>query len=767
MEDNKEKNISLKAFLGRFAGALKRKVVSGFSPLWNPEQEGQFEQQADHKLAELLRQPFEAQRNAIIALARGFLHGDKRGLVLTAEMGTGKTICAISVAHLIHQKPYRALVMCPPHLVQKWIREIEITLPRCAVINLNGKGIADLESLQGKGKPLCAEWYVLGRERAKLHHQWKKSLMRQKHLERMLCPRCGKEVRNIKGDRPTHHCGEALYEADRSGTRRFAKAEYIKRQLPKGFFDLFVADEVHELKGGTTAQGQALANLASCSKRTLALTGTLMGGYATNLFYLLWRLMPRKMAGEKIPFNSPMGFAERYGIIERTQIEKRSQEYGSASIGRSRSTRTIVKEKPGVSPLILTRFLLEHAVFMRLYDVCTALPAYEEEVIEVEMGQKQEAAYAQFEKDLLAEVSHALAKGDHSLLGALVNSLLGYPDGARRGEVVCHPRTGELVAGGPQIPEPILPKEESLLRILDQELKEGRKCLVCLEHTGTRDLIPDLMERIECCGLRPFALRSTTVATEKREQWVKDKMALGAYDVMIANPRLIQTGLDLLEFPTLIFFQTGYSIFTLRQASRRSWRIGQSQPVKVFYMAYRKTMQATALSLIATKLETALAVEGDLSDRGLTILAEGSNSMLIEMARSLTGERENVSVSAAWNTYKRAEMDVDSFLIEVPEDVETTTTITRGNRTARVTHRIERGVIYPRNGYAVGYVDNVQFVFKNGAVLFNDRVVGEYAQKGGRGCIGQKPIQIAKAGNRFVLFELREIEAELEMAKAA
>ena len=67
------------------------------------------------------------------------------------------------------------------------------------------------------------------------------------------------------------------------------------------------------------------------------------------------------------------------------------------------------------------------------------------------------------------------------------------------------------------------------------------------------------------------------------------------------------------EFPTLIFFQTGYSVFTLRQASRRSWRIGQEQPVKVYYLNYGNTMQELALSLLAAKMETALAVEGETS----------------------------------------------------------------------------------------------------------------------------------------------------------
>jgi hypothetical protein len=46
-------------------------------------------------------------------------------------------------------------------------------------------------------------------------------------------------------------------------------------------------------------------------------------------------------------------------------------------------------------------------------------------------------------------------------------------------------------------------------------------------------------------------------------------------EVVVCHPKLVETGLDLLAFPTLYFYETGYSLHTLRQASRRSWRIGQ------------------------------------------------------------------------------------------------------------------------------------------------------------------------------------------------
>ena len=55
-------------------------------------------------------------------------------------------------------------------------------------------------------------------------------------------------------------------------------------------------------------------------------------------------------------------------------------------------------------------------------------------------------------------------------------------------------------------------------------------------------------------------------------------------------------------------------MYTMRQASRRSWRIGQTRPVKVVFMSYRGTLQADALKLVAKKLQSSLAVEGELPE---------------------------------------------------------------------------------------------------------------------------------------------------------
>jgi superfamily II DNA or RNA helicase len=55
-----------------------------------------------------------------------------RNANVIAECGAGKTLIALG-SMLAHSagSPFSALVMCPPHLVEKWARETFLTCPKC------------------------------------------------------------------------------------------------------------------------------------------------------------------------------------------------------------------------------------------------------------------------------------------------------------------------------------------------------------------------------------------------------------------------------------------------------------------------------------------------------------------------------------------------------------------------------------------------------------------------------------------------------------
>jgi hypothetical protein len=142
------------------------------------------------------------------------------------------------------------------------------------------------------------------------------------------------------------------------------------------------------------------------------------------------------------------------------------------------------------------------------------------------------------------------------------------------------------------------------------------------------------------------------VPTLKRELWYEKQLKEGV-EVVICHPKLVETGLDLLAFPTLYFYETGYSLHTLRQASRRSWRIGQRHPVHVKFLVTKGTTQTTCLRLMGKKMLVALMMEGKFSNEGIHSL-ESDDDMMSAMARELV-ERGRVgeSADAIWADLKR------------------------------------------------------------------------------------------------------------------
>ncbi len=207
------------------------------------------------------------------------------------------------------------------------------------------------------------------------------------------------------------------------------------------------------------------------------------------------------------------------------------------------------------------------------------------------------------------------------------------------------------------------PKEQALIDEIRSQKNKGRKVLVFCSFTDTRDIIPRIQQKLEEAGILVAILRSTTVKPEQRIQWFEDREKENV-DAVICNSELVKTGVDLYSFPTCIFYQTGYKLTTLRQAARRAYRINQTQEVEVLFFAYRKTLQEECLALMAKKMEAALIVEGELPDEGgLTSLCDSSSNTLLEdLARSLSTDIRSGSAEEAWKQFRRKEIEVASSI---------------------------------------------------------------------------------------------------------
>jgi hypothetical protein len=379
------------------------------------------------------------------------------------------------------------------------------------------------------------------------------------------------------------------------------------------------------------------------------------------VFNILYRLEPGKMASAGYEWGAAglRAFSETYGVLEKvTTIEPADNTCSKARVSKR------IKRKPGASPLMFGQHLMHLAAFVSLEDISSELPPYTEEVISVPMDEALSTAYKTLEEDVKAAIREH--HGNHSVLNAGLNALLLYPDRPWGiGELYGYeydPDAGRrerfTIACTPDLDQDcIRPKERRLIELVKAEVNAGRRCHSYAVYTQKRDVTRRLERILAQQGLR-VAVLTADVPPEKREAWFNKRLQ-ERVQVTISHPKLIETGIDLLSHNCLIFYQTGYSLHTLRQASRRSWRIGQRKPVRVLYLHYEDTLQASCLRLMGKKLLVSLAMEGKFTTEGLQALDEGDD-ILTAMARELVTEGQvGEPADAVWR--KLQEQHAKSF----------------------------------------------------------------------------------------------------------
>ena len=687
----------LNEYLRARSSELADRILRAFPPLHGVDDP------ASPLIGHLLRKPFPAQALAMMGVVKRWNEARGAAVIAECGTGK-TLISLGSVHVHSDRRPFTALAMVPPQLVGKWAREALLTLPRVRVFFIDGlrgptsstahAGVNEVRLRHGRivreglrttltelrqrktSRTARARWesicgmpslFIVGRDRGKLGYFWRHAYG---------VARCGRyqgSVVNTDSGCPVYLNGDgerllsadfekaklsemlggsngeqlaklrkalysALWQADGSKVRRFAPVGFIGRYMPD-FFDYAIADEVHELKGDT-AQGNALGTLAGCAQRTVVLTGTLLGGYADELFNILFRLQPARMVREGFEFGETglRSFTETYGLLEKVTVIEPSD--NACSDGRVTKR---IRRRPGASPLLFGHFLMSLGAFISLEDISDALPPYREEVISVEMDPLLHAAYKKLEEDIKKALQEH--RRNPTVMSVGLNALLLYPDRPfALGDLYGYerdPETGKrerfLIAETQDLDQSyVYAKERRLVEEVKSELRHGRRCQIYAVYTKKRDVTSRLERILANEGIR-VAVLTTEVPPEAREAWYERQVRAGIQAV-ICHPKLVQTGLDLIEFPTILFYETGYSIYVLRQASRRSWRIGQRLPVKVKFLHYVETMQETCLRLMGKKLLVSLAMEGKFSSEGLQSIND-EDDILTAMARELVTEK--------------------------------------------------------------------------------------------------------------------------------
>ena len=574
------------------------------------------------------RQPFEPQAH-VIAAAIKMLDATRRGMIVS-ECGTGKTVMGMLTVHQHAQRSvrrggcngnYRAIVLCPDHLVKKWKAELEETIPgvKVTMFDVAGKGckhlISDMNRLYDRvrgpngrwRKPQGAEWYILGRDQAKFmparsglgnkrlgfgrrtfengssrrflvevedEHGNKKNVV----ARQWVCPSCGKPIVDRNGapinvpgssklmtcdgkfgreipepdrkecglDRSQHRkqlaeipagrvieshgkrwrvcdCREPLWQFT-AKPKRWPPAVFIAKKMPKAFTYLII-DELHEQKSDSSGQATACGKLISSTRFCLGMTGTLIGGYANHVFPLLFRMSAERLREEGFEWAKSLAFTERYGRIERIVTTKESAgeltlTTSNRSMRRDRSGRSERRRSvPGVMPALFGRHLIDKAIFLALEDMADNLPRLREYVggppqpdyddgdhrfhidCRVSMAPEQQREYKRVEDILVSTCREMLQRGSMKLLGAMLVTLLEYPDrpwdwtsptGNENHLAVGYWKTGSKTESDWEgVVQPaslsqtlVYPKEQALLDICRREVQAGNQVWVYCQMTG-------------------------------------------------------------------------------------------------------------------------------------------------------------------------------------------------------------------------------------------------------------------------------------------
>jgi hypothetical protein len=562
--------------------------------------------------------------------------------------------------------------------------------------------------------PAQPEVWILPRDRGKLGYAWsfggvfeetrktiEDEITGEIHVikgRRWRCPRCNAVITDKNGlDADREHfvtrrgklkkkcacqdCKEPLWQAYNGTTsdfadptmpcpgvspRRMAPCAYLRQIGAR--FTFYVADEVHELKGAGTLQGQMFADLCSMSEKRIPLTGTLVGGYAENMLHLLWRTAPFRLVADGLTYDND-GFneyVERYGVMQtqKRYVGEQDDHGVDLTLGRGRASSSRTKSLPGISPLLFVHYLMDCSVFLRLMEMHAHLPPFEERVHVCQPSPMQDAGLQQMQEDF---EEHRERHRPCRAWSAARAAFLRWPDKPWIDEYVIHDEDEDGIVVEaftvPQLPKQEYPKERRVRRLVQRNLMRGRKTWIFTELAGqdgtpSWDWMDYLAGYLGKHGIRAVILRSQAGGgpkPEDREAWIA-KHAKHA-DVIVSHPALVQTGLDLFEHPSIIFAFPGDNTYRLRQASRRAWRLGQSQPCEVDYVVYAsaesRSVQEAALSLMAKKMEASLAIEGDFSSEGLAALSSGDD-MATQLAKFIDGQLDDLDpATTAFEKYRR------------------------------------------------------------------------------------------------------------------
>ncbi|MFI4917997.1 MAG: SNF2-related protein [Legionellales bacterium] len=342
-----------------------------------------------------------------------------------------------------------------------------------------------------------------------------------------------------------------------------------KEKFVAYYFYYLILDEAQFIKNARTKTTQIIQQLRASHR--LCLTGTPLENHLGELWSLFHFLMP-----------GLLGDAKQFRLWFRTPIEKHSDWDRRALLAKR------------VKPFMLRRTKNQ---------VASELPPKTEMTRTIEIVGPQRDLYEAIRMSMEKKVRDAIAKqglGKSHIL--LLDALL------KLRQVCCDPRLLSLPEAA--IAHGTSSKLDALMELLAGLVEEGRRVLVFSQFTSMLKLIEEQLL------VKQYDYLKLTGQTQNRQALV-DTFQQGTAPIFLISLKAGGTGLNLTRADTVIHYDPWWNPAVEDQATDRTHRIGQENPVFVYKLITAGTVEEAILGMQERKRQL---VNGILS-------ADASNTM--------------------------------------------------------------------------------------------------------------------------------------------
>ncbi|HXH22599.1 MAG TPA: hypothetical protein VNN10_11250, partial [Dehalococcoidia bacterium] len=190
-------------------------------------------------------------------------------------------------------------------------------------------------------------------------------------------------------------------------------------------------------------------------------------------------------------------------------------------------------------------------------------------------------------------------------------------------------------------PDHLYPMERRLREIVGAEREEGRTVMCYFFQNDERPMAPRLAHILS--DFNPWTLPNS-VDPEDREDAIKAAVASGRSVILVPYTRVVE-GLNLQVIDTIIWWEMAMNLFHLDQASRRAWRLGKREKVRLYYLVYRHTVAHKKLHKLGSQSGAASLFAGDTPDGALAKSTGADKTTLAQLSSGLEETEEDLKAA--------------------------------------------------------------------------------------------------------------------------